>query len=253
MTAETPQSRRRSSKKDETSLTENELTNISDALEIKEEASGSTDIGGTVASNTSNTQNDILGNIEELLAKDPEKLNASPKKKDSLSKVQTNKILKLFADKSQTTESLAVVGITALVQGGGTNASMSPITRIVNGQKFELKVLRDCVAFVTEKKGTVRQLAKSMRQIIYKIALQNSWIGPLANTLKKEYPYTQWESMDFILAAEFHEDNMDSYMPPKVREAWVDREQKLRAAKLQSQQKQKRKGGKKQKKTKINN
>jgi hypothetical protein len=251
---ESPTPRKRaSSKKEEHNLTQEELTGISDALDTNQDALGSTDTVDTVASNTTNIQDDILGNIEQQLAVDPTKFNASmvdatPKKLDSLPKVQTNKIIKLFADKSQTTESLAVVGITALVQGGGTNASMPPITRVVNGQKFELKVLRDCVAFVTEKKGTVRQLAKSMKQIIYKIALQNSWIGPLATALKKEYPDIQWDSMDLILAAEFHEDNMDSYMPPKVREALVDRAQKLRTAKLQSQSKPKRKGGKKQKK-----
>lgn len=247
----TERSRRGSSNKDDLSnLNPDKLASITNTLDnLKPDETGSSDTGDIVASNQ-NTQEDILENIEEQLAKDPNKFNASmvdatPKKMDLLPKNQTNKIIKLFADKSQTTESLAVVGITALVQGGGTNASMPPITRVVNGQKFELKVLRDCVAFGTEKKGTVRQLAKSMRKVIYKIALQNGWIGPLATALKKEYPEIQWDSLDLILAAEFHEDNMDSYMPPKVREALVDRAQKLRAAKLQSQSKPKRKGGKK--------
>jgi hypothetical protein len=102
-------------------------------------------------------QEDILERIESQLAENPTTFTASmvdaaPKKVDSLTREQTNKIMKLFADKSNTTENLAVVGITAFVQGGGTNASMPPITRVVNSQKYELKTLRDCVSFVTEKR-----------------------------------------------------------------------------------------------------
>lgn len=236
------------------SLSSSELTGISDALSTTD-ASRSTSTGDIVASSKTKTQEDILGNIEQQLEQDPKTfsasmVDASPKKQDVLPKNQVNKIITLYAEKSQTTVSLAVVGITALVQGGGTNASMPPITRVVNGQKFDLKTLRDCVAFVTEKKGTVRQLAKSMRKVIYKIALQNSWTGPLATTLQKEYPDTKWDSFDLILAAEFHDDNMDSYMPPKVREALVDRAQKIRAARLQSQTKPKGKGGKRNQRNK---
>lgn len=163
-----------------------------------------------------------------------------------MKKELSNKIIKIFADKSGCTENLAVIGITALVQAGGTNASMPPITKVINGTKFDLKVLRECVAFVTEKKGTVRQLAKSMRNIIHKIALQNGWLGPLAMMLVKEYPELEFTTLDLITAAEFHEDNMEDYMPPKVRDALVDRAKTLRAAKLQPKKtKTKRKGGKK--------
>lgn len=230
-------------------------SNISNTIETQ--AEGGKNIlpvslpGESISSAKQKPQEDILDNIEKELEKNPSTFNASmadasPKKVDTLPKPQVNKIIKLFADKSNTTESLAVVGITALVQGGGTNASMPPITKVVNGIKFELKVLRDCVTFVTEKKGTVRQLAKSMRKIISKIALQNCWLGPLAPALQKEYPNTQWSSLDLVLANEIHEDNMEDYMPPKVREALVDRAQKLRAAKLQPKKtKQKKKGGKK--------
>jgi|SwirhisoilCB3_FD_contig_31_13772641_length_1724_multi_3_in_0_out_0_1 hypothetical protein len=196
---------------------------------------------------------DTLSNIETLLEQNPVEFNASmsdatPKKMDILPREQINKIIKLFADKSDCTVNLAVIGITALVQGGGSNASMPPITRVINGKKFDLKTLRECVAFATEKKGTVRQMAKTMRNIIYKIALQNGWLGPLAITLKKDYPEAEFTTLDLIFAAEFHEDNMEPYMPPKVREALVDRAQKLRAAKLQPQKpKQKKKGGKNKK------
>lgn len=196
-------------------------------------------------------QDDVLEKIEKELAENPSQfsassLDASPKKKDFLKKELSNKIIKVFADKSACTEYLAAIGITALVQAGGTNASMPPITKVINGKKFDLKVLRDCVAFVTEKKGTVRQLAKSMRNIIHKIALQNGWMGPLANYLVKEYPDSKFTTLDLITAAEFHEDNMEQYMPSNVRDALVDRAKKLRAAKLQPKKtKTKKKGGKK--------
>lgn len=86
-----------------------------------------------------------------------------------------------------------------------------------------------------------------MTNIIYKIALQKSWRGPLANAFKKEYPKSELNQWDFVVAAEFHDDTMEPSMPPKVREALVDRAQKLRAARLQPQKKKKtkRKGGKK--------
>jgi hypothetical protein len=196
-------------------------------------------------------QDDVLEKIEKELTENPSQFSvsltdASPNKKDFLNKELSNKIIKVFADKSGCTENLAVIGITALVQAGGTNASMPPITKVINGKKFDLKVLRECVAFVTEKKGTVRQLAKSMRNIIHRIALQNGWPGPLAIMLTKEYPEAEFTTLDLITAAEFHEDNMEEYMPSKVREALVDRAKKLRAAKLQPKKtKPKRKGGKK--------
>lgn len=197
-----------------------------------------------------NVKEDIMKQIEQALEENPSQfsvsvVDASPKKVDTLPLEQTNTIIKTFAEKSKTTASLAVAGIAILVQSGGTNASIPPITRVVNGQKFDLKTLRECVTFVAGKQATVRQLAKSMRNIIYKISLQNNWLGPLAIALLKEYPEAKFESLDLIAAAEFHEDNMESYMPPKVREALVDRANKLRAAKLQPKKtKPRRKGGK---------
>lgn len=197
------------------------------------------------------TEDDVIDKIEKELTEDPSQFSvsisdATPKKKDFLKKEVTNKIIKVFADKSGCTENLAVIGIASLVQAGGTNASMPPITKVINGKKFDLKVLRECVALVTEKKGTVRQLAKSMRNTIYKIALLNGWLGPLAIMLVKDNPETEFTTLDLITAAEFHEDNMEDYMPSKVRDALVDRARKLNAAKLQPQKtKPKRKGGKK--------
>jgi predicted house-cleaning noncanonical NTP pyrophosphatase (MazG superfamily) len=197
---------------------------------------------------------DIMGQIQQQLAENPKEFSASvadapPKKIDSLSREQANKVIKVFAEKSNTTVRQAVIGISSLVQAGGTNASIPPITKVVNGQKFELRILRDCVAFVTEKKGTVRQLAKTMRDVIYEIASQNGWQGPLATALKKEYPEKEFTAHELMAAGEFHEDNMEPYMPKKVRDALVDRAKRLATEKLKKQQQSKpnRKGGKKKK------
>lgn len=188
-------------------------------------------------------EDELVANISQFTASS---LDESPKKKDFLKKEISNKIIKVFADKSGCSENLAAIGIAALVQAGGTNSSMPPITKVINGKKFDLGVLRDCVKFVTEKKGTVRQLAKSMRNIIHKIALHNGWPGPLAKYIVKQNPEVEFSTLDLIAAAEFHEDNMEQYMPSNVRDALVDRAKKLRAAKLQPKKtKPKKKGGKK--------
>jgi hypothetical protein len=91
-----------------------------------------------------------------------------------------------------------------------------------------------------------------MTNIIYKIAFQKSWGGPLANAFKKQYPKSELNQWDFVVAAEFHDSNMEPSMPPKVREAFVDRAQKLRAARLQPQ-KNKKKRWKKNRSVSIKN
>lgn len=68
-------------------------------------------------------QEDIFERIENELEQNPNTfiasmVDAAPKKIDSLSREQTNKIIKLFSNKSNAPENLGVVGITSLVQGG---------------------------------------------------------------------------------------------------------------------------------------
>lgn len=193
---------------------------------------------------------DCMGLVEKQLATNPKEFNASvsdasPRKQDTLSKETANKIIKTFAEKSNTSIQNAAIGIASLVQAGGTNASIPSITKVVNGQRFELKTLRDCVAFVTEKKGTVRQLAKTMRNVIFQIASQNGWQGPLATALKKEYPEVGFTPYELVTAGEFHDDNMEPYMSAKVREALVDRAKKKEAAQQKSKAKQPKRKGKK--------
>lgn len=88
-----------------------------------------------------------------------------------------------------------------------------------------------------------------MRNIIARISFQNGWMGPLATALRKEYPEIHFTTSDLVVAAEFHEDNMEPYMPQKVRDALVDRAKKLRAAKLQPHKKTKK--GEKKRKDKL--
>lgn len=179
---------------------------------------------------------DVIGQLEKEVSTNPENFKANvdspePQKTDTLTRDQTNKIIQLYAEKNGVELKLALIGIAALAQGGGTNSSIPPFTRIVNGHPFELQTLRETVEFVTDKKGTVRQLAKTLRDTIYKISLSNNWLGPLAKTLLKDYPEKSFDQYELICAAEYHDDNMEPYMPVKVREALADRAKKLRAMK----------------------
>lgn len=173
-----------------------------------------------------------------------------PTKQDTLPREQANKIIALFAEKSDCSSQESLMGIAALAQSGGTNASIPPYTRTINGKKFELKTLRDTVSFVTDKKGTVRQLAKTLRDSIYKISLANGWLGPLSKTLQTEYPENKFSPADLVGAAEFHEDNPSSYITEDLRAALRDRSQKMQA--LRAQKPNTKKAGKKKKKKNNN-
>jgi hypothetical protein len=193
---------------------------------------------------------DILSKIDEMLEQDRKSFHVSSfkddklEKMDTLTKTQTNEILIDFAKKSSTDTKLAMIGIAALVQGGGTNASIPPFTRTVNGIKFDLKTLREVVKYHTDQKGTVRQLAKTLRDQIYKIALTNEWQGPLAKTLIKEYP-DKFKPVDLYAAAEFHEDNPAPYITNDLRTALSERSKKQEELRLlKPQQKKGKKGGK---------
>lgn len=166
-------------------------------------------------------------------------------KQDTLTVEETDAIIKRLSEKYKCDTQTAMLGIAVLCQAGGTNASMPPMTKVVKGIKFELKELRETVKFFTNGKGTVRQLAKTMRRFIYLAALQNTWLGPLSKALVKEYPKTTFSSNDLVAAAEFHEDNMEPYMPTNVREALADRAAKIRALRASEQSRGKKKAKKK--------
>jgi hypothetical protein len=152
----------------------------------------------------------------------------SQKKIDSLPPETVDEVVRQYAIKSTTTTGLAVVGIAALCQAGGTNAGNPSLKRTINGIVFDLATLREVVKYVTSNKGTVRQLAKSMRDVIAKISIVNDWPGPLATALVKEYPELEFDSTDLIYAAEYHDDNRHPEFPPNVAKALAFREAKGR-------------------------
>jgi hypothetical protein len=153
----------------------------------------------------------------------------SQKKIDTLSPDDVNEVIRQFVQKSGTTPGLATVGIAVLCQAGGTNAGNPSLKRTINGVVFDLQVLRSVVSYVTDK-GTIRQLAKSMRNVIAKISMANYWPGPLANALVKEFPDKKFDSTDLVYAAEFHDDNRNPEFPVAIAEARAIREARGREA-----------------------
>ncbi len=151
------------------------------------------------------------------------------KKIDTLPPDQVEEVIRQYAQKSGTSSALATIGIAAICQAGGTNAGNPSLKRTINGVVFELQTLRSVVSFVTGK-GTVRQLAKSMRNVIAKISMANDWPGPLANALVKEFPDKKFNSNDLVYAAEYHDDNRNPEFPPAIAEALALREARGREA-----------------------
>lgn len=170
--------------------------------------------------------------IEDILYMDPNSLKVqsdqSQKKIDILPRETVNEIVRQFAQKSDTTPGVATAGIAALCQAGGTHAGNPSLKRNINGITFDLQTLRGVVEYVTSRKGTVRQLAKSMRDAIAAISMANDWPGPLANAFVKEFPEEQFNSSDLVYAAEYHDDNRNPEFPPVIAKCLAIREARAR-------------------------
>jgi len=93
---------------------------------------------------------------------------------------------------------------------------------------FDLQTLREVVKYVTSDKGTLRQLAKLMRDVLAKISMP--YDGPMANALVKEFPDRKFDSKDLVYAAEYHDDNRSSGFPEVVAKALAIREARVREA-----------------------
>lgn len=154
----------------------------------------------------------------------------SQKKIDTLPRDTVDEIIRQFAQKSETSGGLAMVGIAALCQAGGTNAGNPSLKRTINGKVFDISILRDVVSYVTNNKGTVRQLAKSVRNAIAAISIANDWQGPLANALVKEFPDMKFDSTELVYAAEYHDDNRSENFPKNIADALAIREARGREA-----------------------
>jgi hypothetical protein len=92
---------------------------------------------------------------------------------DQLSPTTTKRIVIAFAERNGATEEEALMAITRLVQDGGTNSSKPSLKRNIKGKTYDLQDLRQIIQ-IYSKTGTVRKLAKTLRNIISHIAIINS-------------------------------------------------------------------------------
>lgn len=177
-----------------------------------------------------------------IISKDPDE-DAGPK--DQIPHNTTREIVEGFAKHYKVPQNVALMAITRLVQDGGTNSSKPNLKRNVQGITFDLEELRRQIQIHT-KTGTVRKLAKTIRNVIAHISLINQYPGPLYRDLQRTEPTLQINSNDAVFCNEIHSDNYDVMVPPQVREALQRRETRLREQRLLAgQDKPNRKGGKK--------
>lgn len=147
--------------------------------------------------------------------------------KDILEDKIAKDIICSYASKNNADSTTAMIAITKFVQDGGTNISRPNMTRKINGVTYELSDLRQIIR-LHDKFGTVRKLAKTIRKIIAAIAKVNLWKGPLYKDLQRLNPALIISEEDAVYCSEFNSDNYDQEMPPKIREALQQREQKIR-------------------------
>ena len=161
-----------------------------------------------------------------------------------------NTIVDAYAIRNKCTKTQAMVGIAFLIQEGGTNSSKTNLTRTVNDINFNINELRTVIRN-NHPNGTVRQLAKTMRKIIGRIATINSWPGTLTREINR-ISETPISSADSIYCCEIYSDFYDEVMPPRIRELLQRRERELLDAQKRTRETSKRppKGGKKKKKNK---
>jgi len=93
---------------------------------------------------------------------------------DMIPRDVANTIVSAYAVLNKTDFKTAMVGITFLIQEGGTNSSKTNLTRTVNNIPFNINDLRTVIRN-NHKGGTVRQLAKTLRKAIANIATINSF------------------------------------------------------------------------------
>lgn len=188
---------------------------------------------------------ELLSNNRDAVKATLDPQDTAPK--DRLSIEVTKKVISDFAKKYETTEIQAIIGITKLTQDGGTNTGKSKLVRTVNNVSYDISVLRNIIK-VHSPTGTVRQLAKALRDTIAVISLENSWPGPLLKELQRSNPSLPISSVDAIYCSEIHTDNYGAHMPARIREALQQREQKLREERSKSLPSPKPNGKKKKKK-----
>ncbi len=134
-------------------------------------------------------------------------------------------IIQAYAVLNKTTLKQALVGITYLVQEGGTNSSKKNLIRTVDGVPFDINQLRTVIRN-NSTTGTVRQLAKTLRNEIAKISSINNWPGTLYKEINRISPEVI-NSADCVYCCEIYSDCYEPYMPAKIRELLQQRERDI--------------------------
>lgn len=168
------------------------------------------------------------------------------KSEDEIPMEITHTIIQTFANYNKTTQKNALIGIVFLVQEGGTNSSKKNLIRTVNDVRFDINDLRTIIKN-NYKNGTVRQLAKTLRTEISKIALINGWKGTLYRDLSKMSKEVI-TSEQAVYCCEIYSDCYDPYMPPVIRELLQQREKEIMDSQKRKIKNPPKKGGKKKKK-----
>jgi hypothetical protein len=184
-------------------------------------------------------------NTDEIIVETKEEETET--RTDTIPIAETTKIVNSIAEKYQTTTILALTGITKLVQDGGTNATKKQLKRTVNNIEFDINDLRSTIQF-HYKPGTVRKLAKTIRDTIAHIAKLNNWTGPLVRDLQRLEPQLIISPEDSIYCCEIHSDNYSPQVPAIIREALQRREKTIRDQNRAQPSKTKNKKSKKGKK-----
>jgi hypothetical protein len=169
--------------------------------------------------------------------------NEDPVPNDTIPFDITQKIILAYADKYGISSNIAIHGIARLVQDGGTNASKKQLKRNISGVTFDINDLRATITY-HHRNGTVRKLAKTIRNEIAAIALHNEWHGPLVKDIQRTSPSLSLTALDKVFCNEIHSDNYHPNVPAKVREALQRREDKIKSQK-RTEGKKKSKGKKK--------
>lgn len=168
---------------------------------------------------------------------------------DMIPRDVANTIVSAYAVLNKTDFKTAMVGITYLIQEGGTNSSKINLTRTVNNIPFNINDLRTVIRN-NYKGGTVRQLAKTLRKAIANISIINSWPGTLLREINR-ISTTPIASEDAPFCCEIYSDFYDPIMPPRIRELLQQREREILDAQktIRLNKKSPSKGGKKKKKS----
>jgi hypothetical protein len=134
----------------------------------------------------------------------------------SLSNEAAAEVVSAIVKKKDCTETIALLLITGVVQKGGTNKSAGSNTSFTCGDlSLNAQELQNIVSSVS-KKGTNRQLARTLCNEIAQVALAANVEGDLANQMRYDHP--DLSTTEAIWCSNFQTTNPDC--PSKVRE-WL--------------------------------